>query len=86
MTQITVRMPRDLVAELDAAAKRLNCSRSEFLRQAAEAYLDDHEDLRVAMARLQDPSDPVLDWDEARLELFGPDQESGSASVQQRES
>ena len=75
MTQVTARMPDHLVAELDAAAKRLNRSRAEVLRQATEAYLDDHEDLRIAMERLQDPTDPVLDWDEVRRELVGSDQE-----------
>jgi transposase len=67
-------MPAPLVAELDAAAQRLNRSRAEVLRQAAEAYLDDYEDLRIAVERLQDPTDPVLDWDEVRRELVGPDQ------------
>ena len=75
MPQITARMPEELVAELDAAAKRLNRSRAEVLRQATEAYLDDHEDLKVAMERLQDPTDPVLDWEEVRRELVGSDQE-----------
>ena len=46
MPQITARMPEKLVSELDAAARCLNRSRAELLRQAAEAYLDDHEDLR----------------------------------------
>lgn len=75
MPQITARMPDSLVAELDATAKRLNRSRAEVLRQATEAYLDDHEDLRIATQRLQDPTDPVLDWDEVRRDLVGPDRE-----------
>lgn len=75
MTQVTARMPDHLVAELDAAAKRLNRTRADILRQAAEAYLEDHDDLRVAMERLQDPTDPVLDWDDVRRELVGQDQE-----------
>ncbi len=75
MPKITARMPERLVSELDAAARRLSWSRAEVLRQAAEAYLDDHEDLRVALERLQDPNDPVLDWEEVRRELVGLDQE-----------
>ncbi len=75
MPQITARMPESLVQELDAAARRLHRSRAEVLRQATEAYLDDHEDLRIAVERLQDPNDPVLDWDEVRRELVDPDQE-----------
>ena len=70
MPQITARMPEQLVSELDDAARRLNRSRAEVLRQAAEAYLDDHEDLRIAVERLQDPTDPVLDWEDVRRELL----------------
>ena len=75
MVQITARMPEQLVAELDAAARRLHRSRAEVLRQAAEAYLEDYEDLRIARQRLQDADDPILDWDEVRRELIGSDQE-----------
>jgi RHH-type transcriptional regulator, rel operon repressor / antitoxin RelB len=75
MLQISARMPEYLVEELDAAARRLNRSRAEVLRQAAEAYLDDHEDLRIAHERLEDPSDLDLDWDEVRRELVNSDQE-----------
>lgn len=71
MPQITARMPEQLVAELDAAAQRLNRSRAEVLRQATEAYLDDHEDLWIAVERLQAPNDPVLDWEDVRRELVG---------------
>lgn len=78
MPQITARMPDRLVKELDAAARSLNRSRAEVLRQAAEAYLDDYEDLRIAVERLQDPNDPVLDWEEVRRELVDPDQEQRS--------
>ncbi|MEM6457540.1 MAG: ribbon-helix-helix protein, CopG family [Acidobacteriota bacterium] len=74
MPQITARMPSALVAELDAAAKRLNRSRADILRQAAEAYLENHEDLRIAVERIQDPADPVLDWDDVRRDLVGQDQ------------
>lgn len=75
MPQISARMPRELIDELDAAARRLNRTRAELLRHATEAYLEDHEDLRVAVERIQDPSDPVLDWDEVRRELVDQDQE-----------
>jgi predicted DNA-binding protein len=75
MAQITARMPERLVAELDAAARRLNRSRAEVLRQAAEAYLEDCEDLWIAADRLHDSTDQVLDWEEVRGELVGQDQE-----------
>jgi transposase len=73
MSQITARISDDLVAELDKAAAQLHRSRAEIIRQALEHYLQDFQDLSVAAQRLQDPSDPVLDWDEVRDALVGKD-------------
>ncbi len=73
MSQITARLPDAVVAALDAAAQRLNRSRAAVVRQAIERYLDDYDDLTVAVERLQDPNDPVLDWDEVRSTLLRQD-------------
>ena len=51
----------------------LKRSRADVVRQALERYLEDFDDLSVAMERMRDPSDPVLDWDEVRRELLGSD-------------
>ena len=75
MTQVTARLPDDLVAKADQAAKQLNRSRAQILRQALEYYLDDFEDLRLALDRLNDPADPVLDWEDVKRELLDQDQE-----------
>lgn len=75
MTQITARLPDDLVASLDATAQELRKSRADVVRAAVEMYLAEYEDLAVAVARLRDPSDPVLDWDEVRGALLAEDQE-----------
>ena len=74
MSQITARLPDGVVDALDAAARTLNRSRAEIVRQAVERYLEDFDDLTVALERLRDPTDPVLDWDEVRHALFDPDQ------------
>lgn len=66
MVQVTARMPDSLVREIDDAAKREKRTRAELLRQAVEYYLEDLEDLTLGLERLQDPADPVLDWDEVR--------------------
>ena len=71
-TQITVRLPEAQAVALDAAAAALKRSRAEIVRHAVEQYLEDFDDLSVAVERLMDPSDPVLDWDEVRNELLGP--------------
>jgi len=73
MSQITARVPDALVDALDAAAAELKRSRAEIVRQALERYLEDFDDLTVAVERLRDPADPVLDWDEVRNELLGSD-------------
>lgn len=71
-TQITVRLPDEQTAALDAAAAALKRSRAEIVRQAVEQYLEDFDDLSVAVERLRDPSDPVLDWDEVRNKVLRP--------------
>ena len=73
MAQITARVPDELAEALDAASTQLNRSRAEVIRQALERYLEDFGDLSVALDRLRDPSDPVLDWDEVRRDLLGSD-------------
>ena len=73
MAQITARVSDEVAEALDAAAATLNRSRAEVIRQALESYLEDFDDLTVALERLRDPSDPVLDWDEVRRELLDTD-------------
>ena len=73
MAQITARVPDEVAAALNAAAATLKRSRAEVIRQALEIYLEDFDDLTVALERLRDPSDPVLDWDEVRRELLDTD-------------
>ena len=61
MTQVTARLPEDLVASIDAAARSLNRSRA------------DVNDLHLALESLRDPADPVLDWDEVKRDLLAAD-------------
>ena len=74
MVQVTARLPDELVAKADRAASQLNRSRAQLLRQALEYYLEDFEDPRLALHRLNDPADPVLDWQDVRSDLLGSDQ------------
>ena len=74
MTQITARLPDSIVESLDEAAKELRKSRAEVVRAAVELYLAEFEDLAVAVSRLRDPSDPVLDWAEIRGDLLAENQ------------
>ncbi len=74
MTQITARLPDELVESLDEAARELRKSRADVVRAAVELYLDEYEDLALAVSRMRDPSDPVLDWAEVRRGLVGKNQ------------
>ena len=73
MTQITARLPDELVAQIDQATARLKRSRAQLVRQAIEYYLEDLEDLKLGLERLQDPADPILDWSEVKRELLDQD-------------
>ena len=73
MSQITARVPDELLEALDAAAEALKRSRADIIRHALERYLEDYDDLDVALERLRDPADPVLDWVEVRQELLSSD-------------
>jgi len=73
MTQITARLPDALVESLDDAARELKKSRADVVRAAVELYLAEYKDLALAVARLRDPSDPVLDWEEVRVDLLAED-------------
>lgn len=73
MSQITARVSEELVVALDTAAKGLKRSRADIIRHALERYLEDYDDLEVALDRLRDPTDPVLDWDRVRQDLLSSD-------------
>ncbi len=72
--QISATFPDKLVRQIDDAAHRLSRNRGELIRQAVEYYLEDIEDLTIGMERLQDPDDPVLDWEDVKHELLDQDQ------------
>lgn len=71
MHQIVAHIPDILVEELDIVAKELDQSREDIVRQAVERYLEDLNDIKIAQERLDDPTDPVLDWDRVRHGLLG---------------
>ena len=70
MSQITARLPDELVASLDQAAAQLRRTRAEIVRQAVEYYLEDFEDISRAIEVLRDPADPVLDWEQVKRDLL----------------
>jgi RHH-type transcriptional regulator, rel operon repressor / antitoxin RelB len=69
MSQITARLPDELITSLDEAAARLRCTRAEVVCHAVEYCLDDFEDVTCAKEVLRDPADPVLDWEAVKHDL-----------------
>lgn len=73
MSQITARLPDEIVSALDRAAQSLHRSCADIIRQAIECYLEDFDDLSVSIERLRDPADEIVDWQEARRALLSAD-------------
>ena len=40
------------------------------MREIIEQYVEELDDLSIALRRLQDPLDPVEDWDEVKCALL----------------
>ena len=70
MSQITARLPDELVASLDNAAAELHRTRAEVVRQAIEYFLEDFQDISLVIQTLRDPADPVLDWKQVKRDLL----------------
>ena len=73
MTIISATVTDELRHAVDTAAVQLNRSRAEVVRLALQQFLLDLEDIALAKERADDPTDPVLDWEEVKRELFGTD-------------
>ena len=73
MAEISAIMPDELVEALDEASAATNQSRNDIIRQALESYLEDMKDAALAMERLNDQSDPFLDWEHVKRDLFSKD-------------
>ena len=70
MVQITTRVSDSVAKALNAIASRQGRSRADLVRRIIEEHLEDFDDLSMALQRLQDPLDPVEDWDEVRRVLL----------------
>ena len=69
MVTQSVRLPDPLAERLEALAKATRRSKSSFIIEALEMYLEEREDLEAALARLRDPRAQWVDHDEVRREL-----------------
>ncbi len=69
MVTQSVRLPEELAQRLEAVARATRRSKSSFIVEAVERYLEEREDLEIALARFRDPGTEWVDHDEVRREL-----------------
>jgi predicted DNA-binding protein len=65
----TVRLPDEIATRLDTLAKGTKRSKSSFIVEALQLYLDEREDLETALARVREPQAEYLDHDEVKRTL-----------------
>jgi predicted DNA-binding protein len=69
MATQSVRLPDDLAQRLDRLAAITRRSKTSFILEALERYLDEREDLELALERFRDPDAEWIDHTEVRREL-----------------
>lgn len=65
----SVRLPDSLAERLKSLAEARRRSKSSFIVEALERYLEDLEDLDAALERFRDPGAEWVDHDEVEREL-----------------
>jgi predicted DNA-binding protein len=65
-TSITVRVPDNLVDQLDELAVTLERSRAYLVKKAMEMYLSEYADYLIALERLRDKDDDIVSSQEMK--------------------
>lgn len=58
---VATRFPQETVLALDAVARERKRTRAEIVREAVDVYLARWADYAIALDRLADPTDEVVD-------------------------
>ena len=66
---ISVRLPEELVNEIEALASLTDRSKTYIIRKAIETYINEYSGYLVALERLNDKDDKIISGDELREEL-----------------
>lgn len=70
MTKVmSLRLPENIVSTLQEIAVQRNRKQAEIIREALEWYCEEAADYRIAVDRLLNPSDKVIDEAALREEL-----------------
>ena len=67
---VTLRLPEEILEEVELLAKNLDRSKTYLIKQAIEIYLEEYADYQIALDRLNDKDDEVLTGKELR-DCFG---------------
>ena len=66
---VATRFPKETIDELDAVARARKRTRAEIVREAVQLYLARWADYAIALDRLHDPADEVVEADAFWAEL-----------------
>ena len=66
---LSVRLPEDIMRELEEVANLLERPKTYIVRKALEAYLDEYSDYLIALERLRDKDDSIISSKELREHL-----------------
>ena len=69
MVTQSVRLPEELAERLARLAEASRRSKSSFIVEALEVYLENQEDLEATLARFRDPEASWITHEEVRREL-----------------
>ncbi|MCD6462029.1 MAG: ribbon-helix-helix protein, CopG family [Thermoplasmata archaeon] len=66
---LSVRLPEEVMRELEEVASLLDRPKTYIVRKALEAYLEEYVDYLVALERLRDKDDRIISGEELREQL-----------------
>ena len=68
-SSICIRLPDDMIQELDFLANTLERSKTYIVKKAINQYLEEYKDYLIALERLNDKDDEVISGDKLREQL-----------------
>ena len=66
---VSLRLPEDIVTQLDEVAENIDRSKSYLIKKAIEQYLEEYADYQIALDRLNDKDDEIISSEEMRKRL-----------------
>lgn len=64
-----IRLDKKIEKRLEKLAKATGRSKSYYAKKAIEEFLEEREDYLLAISRLEDPTDEVINLDEMRRRI-----------------